>query len=77
MGNAWVLVSAPSEGAAIDSVWDGDEWVPLADINTAAAFSDGEATTEEMRAIQGQYQTRFTDRDVRMSRATVTIALVA
>lgn len=77
MGNAYVLVSAPTEGAAIDSVWDGDEWVPIANINTAQVFGDGEATVEEMRGIQGQYQSRFTDRDVRMSRATVTVALVA
>lgn len=75
MGNAYLLVSAPTEGAPIDSVWDGDEWRPIADINDAQTFGDSEITVEEMRGIQGQYQGRFTDRDVRMARATVTVAL--
>lgn len=76
MGNAWVLTSAPTEGAAIDSVWDGDEWRPIADINSAQLFGDGATPVETMRAIQGDFQSRYTDRDVRMSRATVTVALV-
>jgi hypothetical protein len=76
MGNAYVLVSAPDEASAIDSVWDGDEWQPIANINSAQVFGDGDTTVEAMRGLQGQYQSRFTDMDVRMSRATVTVALV-
>lgn len=76
MGNAYLLVSAPTEGAAVDSVWDGAQWLPIAEINNAQAFGDNEITVEAMRGVQGEYQSRFTDRDVRMVRATVTIALV-
>jgi len=75
MGNAWVIVSAPDEATvAPDFVWDGDEFRPIADLDDAFIYSDGNYTVEQVRAIQGDFQARFTDRDVRMRRVSVTVA---
>ena len=74
----WVIVSAPDESSAPDSVWDGDEFVPIAQINDAFAYREvAGITVESMRAFEGEFQQRFTDRDIRMAEATVTIALAA
>jgi hypothetical protein len=76
MGNAWILGSAADEAATdIDSVWDGDEFVPVANINDAQIYGEGQFSTEQVRGIQGGFQSQFTDRDVRMRRVTVTVAL--
>ena len=76
MGNAWVIGSAVDEAAAdIDFIWDGDEFVPVASINDAQIYGDGQFSTEQVRGIQGGFQSQFTDRDVRMRRVTVAVTL--
>lgn len=77
MGNSWLMVSAPDEATVNpDFVWDGTDWVAIANINNALAYTDTTFTAAQARGIQGDLQARYTDRDVRMRRATVTIALV-
>lgn len=77
MGNAWIIVSAPDEATANpDSVWSGSEFLPIADINQADTYTDTTFTVVQVRAFQGDLQSRYTDRDVRMRRATVTVTLV-
>jgi hypothetical protein len=71
----YILSSAPNESGAIDSYWDGDEWQPL--LNNALFFSQASGVTVElMRQTEGDYQQRYTDRDVRMLPAQQTIALI-
>ncbi len=76
--NAWILVSAPDEASAVDQCWDGDEWVAIANVNNALASTIAAGTTIEiMRASKGEFQQRFTDRDIRLAEATVSIAIGA
>ena len=73
----WVIVSAPDESSAIDEVWDGDEFVPIDQINDAFAYREvAGVTVESMRSFEGEFQQRFTDRDIRMVPVTITITLV-
>ena len=75
MSLGWVLASATTEGAVVDNYWDGDEW----QATLAAGLFFGETagvTVEQMRASEGDFQRRYTDRDVRMLRAEQAISLV-
>lgn len=74
MAAGWVLASAPSEAAAIDSYWDGDEWQAV--LSDAEFYSQAAGVTvESMRNSEGDFQKNFTDRDVRMVSATQTITV--
>ena len=75
--NAYLLVSAVDEASAIDNVWNGTDWVPIAtDLASALVFPYNTVTIEEMRTTQGDFQQRFSDRDVRQANAAVSITIV-
>jgi hypothetical protein len=85
--NAWIMTAYTNESeapgtATIDYVLGTDgTWLDVATtpslINGAAIYLDGIFTVDAVRGIQGQFQSRYTDRDVRMERATVSVAYPA
>lgn len=85
--NAWIMTAynaeaEPSGTAQIDFVLGtGGTWLPVGTdptlINGAATYLDGAFTLEDVRGIQGDFQRKYTDRDVRMERATVTVTYPA
>jgi hypothetical protein len=83
-GNAWIMTGYMSESedsgtGRIDYVLDsGGNWVDVSTnmslINGAATYLDALFPVEEVRGIQGDFQQKYTDRDVRMERVTVTVS---
>ena len=82
----WIICFFNDEAdanTAIEGVWDGDEIVLSADaVDQAALVSSAEFISEaagndinSVRAIEGDFQQRFTDYDVRLIRAQQTITL--
>ena len=70
----WILVSAPTEGDAVDEYYTGAGW--NTDSSLAETFTETEGNTlEAMRIAKGQIQTQFPDRDVRIAEAAVTITI--
>lgn len=75
MALGWILGSAVNETAAISEYWDGDEWSETLGDSFFLSESAG-VTVELARSTEGEYQQRFTDRDVRLLRAQAVISLV-
>lgn len=81
--NAWIMAGYTDEAdTGINFVLSSEgTWLDVATtpslINGAAVYLDGTLEVDEVRAIQGRFQQRYTDRDVRMERATVTVAFPA
>jgi hypothetical protein len=86
-GNAYIMTAYNAETEAsgtaqIDYVMGTDgTWLPVGTdptlIGSAATYTDAAFPIEEVRAIQGQFQAKYTDRDVRMERVTVSITYPA
>ena len=83
----WIIAFYADEAdanTALVGVWDGDEVALLADspdlptlLSTADFNSEASGVTlETARQIEGEFQQRFTDYDVRAVKATQTITLV-
>lgn len=83
--NSWIMTAynaeAEATGKADFVLGTGGVWLPLSTdptlINGAATYLDAAFTIEDVRGIQGDFQRKYTDRDVRMERATVTVAYPA
>jgi hypothetical protein len=82
-GNCFLMTGYSNESdGTIDYVMGVDgTWLPVGTdptlINAAAAYLDAAFPIEQVRGIQGDFQRKYTDRDVRMERATVTIVFPA